>query len=40
MRGLGDIVVLAALVVLAGVFVAGWLGFLAAVGITVARWFL
>lgn len=33
-------IVMVALVFAAGVVVAGWLGFLVAVGINVARWFL
>lgn len=40
MRELSSGVMLLGLALLAGVVVAGWCGFLVAVGIHVARWFL
>ncbi len=40
MKGLSSVIVLLGLALLAGVVVAGWCGFLVAVGIHVARWFL
>lgn len=40
MRSLGEVVTLLSLIVLMGIAAAGWVGFMAAIAIKVARWFL